>query len=237
MNCLLKKWCIAAFVALLPAAPLRAQSTITAFLPEVDSHFRLTSNIRLFFQAKGYMEDGYPNHAQVGPSLEFNLRPLEKLKKTTLFDLDDAKCMPIVFTIGYRYIPSTVQPAINRLQPIIQFHVPFPGKTLITDRNRFDLDWSNGTFHWTYRNRVTVERRLTIRSYHPGPYIAAESTYQSQFAKWSVTRLFGGCLLPLSKRIQLDAYYEHVNNTGPHPNRQVNAIGSILSFYFPPNKA
>jgi len=42
------------------------------------------------------MEDGDLNHAQVGPSLQFNMRPFEKLKEITVFDPDDVKCMPVV---------------------------------------------------------------------------------------------------------------------------------------------
>jgi hypothetical protein len=215
--------------------PSAAQTALTAFLPEVDSYFRLSSNVRLVLQAKGYMEDGDLNHAQLGPSLQFNLRPFEKLERITIFD-DDMKCMPVVLTVSYRYLPSSVQPDIQRLQPIVLFHIPFPGRTLLSDRNRADLDWAKGVFNWTYRNRFTAERRLTIHSYHPGTYAAAEFSYQSQYSKWSVTRLFAGCLFPLSRHIQLDSYYEHVNNSGPHPNRHVNAIGSILNFYFPPYK-
>ena len=218
-----KTWLVAALFLSLPSAAVRAQTSMTAFLPEVNSHFRLSSNVRLVFDAKGYMEDGDLNHAQVGLSLQFNIRPLEKLKRITIFDMDDMKPMPVVFTIGYRYLPSSVQPAIQRLQPIVMFHIPFPGTILLSDRNRGDLDWSNGSFHWTYRNRFTGERRLTIRSYHPGAYASAEFFYQSQYAKWSSTHLFAGCLFPLSKHIQLDTYYEHANNTGPHPNHQVNA--------------
>jgi hypothetical protein len=213
-----------------------AQTSLTALLPEVDSYFRLSSNAQLVLAAKGYIEDGDFTHAQLGPSLQFNIRPLESLKRIAVFDLDDMKCMPVVFIIGYRYLPSTTQPAINRMQPMVMFHVPFPGRILVTDRNRADLDWSSKTFYWTYRNRITAERRLTIRSYHPGPYVAADFAYQSQFSKWSTTRLIAGCLLPLTAHVQLDAYYQHVNNTGKHPNLQVNAAGLILSLYFPPNR-
>lgn len=236
MKSVQKKWQIATLLLLLLSRSARAQTTITAFLPEVDSYIRLNSNVRLMTQAKGYMEDGDLSHGQVGPGLEFSFRPLAKLKEITVFDLDDIKCQPVVLTIGYRYLPSSVQPNINRLQPIVLLHVPFPGRTLVTDRNRFDLDWSRRAFNWTYRNRVTAERRVTIHSYHPGPYIAAETTYQSQFGKWSITRLFAGCLWPLTKNIQLDTYYEHVNNTGPRPNRQVNASGLSLDLFFPPYK-
>jgi hypothetical protein len=224
---------IAAFLLLLPSAPLRGQTTITAFLPEVDSYFRLSSKVRLVFNAKGYMEDGDLDHAQIGPSLQFNLRPFEKLKEITVFDLDDMKRMPVVFTTGYRYLPSRVQPTVNRFQSIIELHIPFPGRTLITDRNRFDLDWLTPGFQWTYRNRVTLERRLAVRSYHPAPYGAAEFGYQSQVSKWDTTRLFAGCLLPVTAHVQLDIYYEHVNNTQGRSNLQVNAAGLIVNFYFP----
>ncbi len=88
---------------------------MTAFLPEIDSYFRVTPNVRLVFDAKGYMEDGDLNRAQIGPSLQFNIRPLEKLKQITTHDMDDMKPMPVVFTIGYRYLPSSVQPAIHRV--------------------------------------------------------------------------------------------------------------------------
>lgn len=235
MNCVRSKWLVFSFCLLLSLSAARGQTTITALLPEVDAYARFTSNLRLLFQAKGYVEDGDLNHAQIGPSLQFNIRPLEKLKKITVFDSDDIKCMPVVFTVGYRYIPSTVQPSINRFQPIMQFHLPFPGKALVTDRNRADLDWSRVAFNWTYRNRITAERRVTIRSYHPGPYAAGEFSYQSQYNKWKTTRLFAGCLLPVSKHLQVDSYYEHVNNRGMSPNHQVNAAGLILNFYFPPN--
>src|ERR1700737_2666861 len=127
---------------------------------------------------KATWEDGDLNRAQGGPSLQFNTPPLEKHNGNPLFDMDDMKPMPVVFTIGYRYLPSSVQPAIHRLQQIVMFHIPFPGTILLSDRNRGDLDWSNGSFHWTYRNRFTGERRLRMRSYHPGAYASAEFFYQ-----------------------------------------------------------
>jgi hypothetical protein len=231
-----KTWLIAALFLPLSSAALRAQTSMTAFFPEIDSYFRITPNVRLAFDAKGYMEEGNLDRAQIGPSLQFNTRPLEKLKQITVHDIDDMKRMPMVFTIGYRYLPSSVQSAIHRLQPIVMFHIPFPGTILLSDRNRGDLDWSNGSFRWTYRNRFTAERRLTIRSYHPGAYASAEFLYRSQYAKWSSTYLFAGCLFSLSRHTQLDTYYEHENNTGPHPNHQVNAAGLIIEFYFSPLK-
>jgi hypothetical protein len=229
-------WLMAGLLLLLPCSRARAQSTTTQFLPEVDAYIRLASNIRLQLQGKVAIQDGDFFGATLGPSLEFNLKPLRKLKDIAIFDLDDMKCMPVTLSIGYRYLPSGIGPPTNRFEPILTLHIPAPRRLLITDRNRADLDWSNGSFKWRYRNRITIERRVTIRSYHPAPYGSVEFLYESPYSKWASTRLYAGCLLPLTKRLQLDPYYEHVNNTGKHPNQQVNAAGLALSLYFPPYK-
>ena len=98
------------FLVLLAYAPARAQTSTTFFLPEVDAYLRLASRVRLELQGKGAIEDGEFYRATLGPSLEFNLKPLEKLKEITIFDLDDVKCMPVMLSIGYRYLPSGIGP-------------------------------------------------------------------------------------------------------------------------------
>ena len=103
---------------------------------------------------------------------------------------------------------------------------------LLSDRNRMDLDWSQNQFTWRYRHRLTLERRLAVRSYHPGPYVSAEVFYESQYQKWNTTALYAGGLLPLSKRFQFDPYYEHQNITSKKPNQQLNQFGLILNMYF-----
>jgi hypothetical protein len=228
---------MAGLLLLLPCPRARAQATTTFFLPEVDAYVRQASNVRLELQGKGAIQAGGGFYgATLGPSLEFNLKPLKKLKDIALFDLDDMKCMPVTLSIGYRYLPSSTGLTTNRFEPILTLHIPAPERLLITDRNRADLDWSNSSFKWRYRNKITIERRITIHSYHPAPYASAEFLYESPYSKWASTRLYAGCLLPLTRHLQLDPYYEHVNNTGTHPNQQVNAGGLTLSLYFPPYK-
>jgi hypothetical protein len=106
------------------------------------------------------------------------------------------------------------------------------GQILISDRNRADLDWQNGKFTWRYRNRLTIERRFTIHSYHPTPYASVEPFYQSQYHKWSTTVLYAGCLFPLGRHVQFDPYYAHQNITGKPPNQQLNQFGLALNVYF-----
>jgi hypothetical protein len=232
MRCVRRGWLRLALLLLLPSSSAFAQNSTTEFLPEIDANFKLNSNVQFLFQAKETREGGDPTQAEVGPNIEFYLKPLLKLKNVTLFDLDDAKSRPLVLAVGYRVVPTPGKPTINRLEPVLTFHVPITARILITDRNRADLDWSPGKFVWRYRNRLTAERRFTISNYHPAPYISAELFYESQYAKISSTNLYAGCFLPVTKHIEFDPYYEHENNTGKRPNEQVNAVGLILNLFF-----
>jgi hypothetical protein len=202
-------------------------------LPEFDAYVKLSSDVRVSFQAKETREGGDPTQAEIGPSLDFYLKPLVSLKGATEFDLDDSKSRFLVLRIGYRYLPQANNaPAIDRIEPVATFNFPLKERFLFTNRNRADIDWQNGGFSWRYRNLSQIERALTIRSYHPALYASAEFFYESQYEKWSDTALYAGCLFPVGKHLEFDPYYEHQNNTGKSPNQQLNQLGVILNLYF-----
>jgi len=203
------------------------------FLPEVDVYYKLNSDVRISMQVKQTREGGDPNQAEIGPSLDFYLKPLIRLTETTEFDLDDAKSRPLVLSVGYRYLPqANGGPATNRMEPVATVHFPLKGRFLLTDRNRADLDWKSGSFTWRYRNRPQMEKVIAIRSYHLTPYASAEFFYESEYRKWSDTAIYVGCLFPIGKHVQIDSYYEHQNNTGKSPNQQLNQLGLVLNLYF-----
>jgi len=210
--------------------PLRAQED--QFLPEIDAYLKVNPMVRLYFQAKDDREGGDPVQATIGPSAQFYLKPLLKLKRISTFDLDDAKKRLLVLEIGYRYITAPNTAPKDRLLVAATSNFPTKGAILIIDRNRADLDWKAGTLYWRYRNKLTLERTFAIRSYHFIPYVAAEPFYESQYEKWSTTSLYIGCLLPVRKHVQFNPYYEHDNNTGKQPNQQVNSLGLQASLYF-----
>jgi len=215
---------------LLPCGFVSAQTF--QFLPEVDSYTKLTPDIRFVFQAKETREAGDPTQAEVGPGFDFSLKPIVRLKKITVFDLDDAKSRPLQLSVGFRWVPSPDRPTIERLTLAATPRWPLVAKILLTDRNRADLDWSKGQLNWRYRNKVTLERRVTIGSYHPAPYVAAEVYYLSQYQKWSTTALYAGSIFPAGKHVEFNAYYEHQNITSKRPNQQLNQAGLILGLYF-----
>jgi hypothetical protein len=232
MNRARTRWFLAPALFFLACLPARAQSSTVEFFPEIDANIKLNAYVGIVFQVKETREGGDPTQVELGPSFVFHLQPLVKLHDVTVFDLDDSKSRPLVLSVGYRYVPSPDKATVNRLEPVITLHFPITGKILVSDRNRADLDWSDGSFTWRYRNRLTLERRIAIHSYHPAPYVSAEAFYESKYSKWSTTALYAGCLFPLGKHVELDPYYEHENNTGPSPNQQINAGGIVLNLYF-----
>jgi hypothetical protein len=226
------RFLVGSFLLVCSCSSAGAQTSTTEFLPEIDAYAQLHSDVRFEFQAKQTREGGEPTQVELGPSVSFYLKPLLKLKNFAKFDLDPSKSRPLVVSVGYRYLASPDAPAVNRMEPVALFHLPLKGRILISDRNRADLDWSKGKFTWRYRNRVTVEHRITIRDYHPAPYVSAEVFYESKYAKWSTTALYAGCMFPAGKHIEFNTYFEHENNTGKSPNQQVNSVGLILNLYF-----
>jgi hypothetical protein len=204
----------------------------TEALPELDFYLKLNSNVRFRVQAANTREGGDPTQLTIGPDLDLYLKPLLRLKKVTAFDLDDVKARPLVFTAGYRDLVTPGSPSTNRMLLTATFHFPLKYGSLLSDKNRSDLDWTNGKFKWRYRNRLQIEKPLNIRSYHPAPYISAEAYYQEQYQKWGTTELYAGCLFPIKKRYEFDLYYEHQNNTGKSPNSQLEGIGLKLNMFF-----
>ena len=177
--------------------PILAQSV--QFLPEIDTHLKVNSFMRAYLQAKDDRDEGASDQFSIGPSIQFYLKPLLKLKNITTFDLDDSKPRALVLETGYRSITAPNASPTNRMETVVTFHFPLTAGFLLSDRNRADLDWKSGEFTWRYRNKLTVERTLAAFSYHFVLYVAAEPYYVDKYHKWSTTDLFAGCLLARRK--------------------------------------
>jgi hypothetical protein len=104
--------------------------------------------------------------------MQFYLKPLDKLIDVTVFDMDEAKRRPMTLVSGYRYLPSPNKPAVKRIEPVAMLHFPPKGRLLITDKNRADLDWSNRSFPWRYRNRQLKAGLNVLEIFEP-PIIPA----------------------------------------------------------------
>jgi hypothetical protein len=195
-------------------------------------YYKTKAGPRLVFQSKQTREANDPTTAELGPSIDLYMKRWVRLKEASAYQLDEAKARPILFSIGYRYLPPVSSPPKNRLETFLTSNFALKGKILLSDRNRADLDWQNGVFTWQYRNRLQLERTVSIRSYHFSPYVSAEPFYLSKYHKWSDTALYAGCLIPIRRHTEFNPYYEHQNNTGKHPNEQLDQLGLMLSLHF-----
>jgi hypothetical protein len=206
--------------------PARAQET--QFLPEVDANLTLNSAFRAYLQAKDDREGGDPTQFSFGPSLQFYRKPLIKLKKVTAFDLDDSKSRLLVLETGYRYITAPNAPPETRLVEAATSNFPLNAGFLVTDRNRFDLDWKNKVFSWRYRNRLTLERTVAIRAYHFIPYVAAEPLRESvQQVEHHIS--LRGFIVPRgqTRRIQHILRARQQHRQAPEPASELAGVGPL----------
>jgi len=220
------RWVAVACLVLLLGATF-AQTA--EFMPEIDTYLKLNSDVRFYFQAKQTRENGNPTQGMIGPSIEFYWRPLKNLIR---IDGDESKERFILLSFGYRYMPSPDEPTTHQVLMVATPRFPLKSKLVVSDRNRGELNFSNGDLTWRYRNRLQIEREIAIRSYRLAPYANVEVYYDSKYQKWSSTAIEAGCEFPIRERSAIDFYYEHENNTGRAPNQQVNGIGLVLNLYF-----
>jgi len=223
----LRRW---AFFIVIACLPVRAQNV--QLLPEVDAYWKLNSVLQAYVEAKSDQDGGDPLQAGIGPSVQLYLKPLVKLKEVTAFDLDDTKERLFVLETGYRYLAVPDTPSTNRMLNSATFNFPLRAGFHLSDRNRVDLSWTEGSFNWRYHNKLSVERTVAVHSYHLIPYGAVEPYYESAFNKWSTTALYAGCLFPVGPHVEFNPYYEHENNTGGHKNHPENGVGLALYLFF-----
>jgi hypothetical protein len=230
-TCLVAAATVGAILTIL-ALPAVAQTQSLQTWPEVDTYVTLNSDVRFSFFAAATRENRLGTSSEVGPNIDLYFKPLVKLKRITIFELDQSKSRLVMLRLGYRYMPSTDGPTEHRGLLEATGNFPLVSGVLLSDRNRFDLRFIDGQLGWRYRNRISAERTIAIRSYHITPYLRAEAYYDGNFSKWSRTTETAGCIFPFRKRYEVEPYYEHQNDTGTSPNRQVNALGFVLSMYF-----
>jgi hypothetical protein len=223
-------WLTAAI--LFGAAALAANAQGVQLLPEVDIYLKLNERIRLDFTAQGDRDGADSIQSQIGPSIEFYLKPLIKLKRITALDLDEAKSKALVLEVEYRTVWAPDTAITNRIVLAATSNMPLKAGVLLSDRSRVYLDWKSGDFLWRYLNKLELQRGFSIRKFHLIPYLAAEPAYLEQYSKWSTTALYAGSLFPFGRHVELDTYYEHQNDTSKKPNKQTNDIGFTCNFYF-----
>ena len=218
---------------LLPLHAALAQNQ-EQFWPEVDTYVNLSSRSRLFFMAAlSSDQDTRSLDGEFGASLDFYFRRFlqERLRDAR----DPAKSKFLTFRVGYRYLPSLRGDDPNEQRPIFEITARrlLPLAILFSDRNRFDFRFVEGKpFSWRYRNRVTLEHNFSIHKYVFTPYVRGEFFYDSRYGKIDKNIFSIGSVFPLSKRTELETYYEDQRDSSTTPNYHTRGVGLVLNLYF-----
>ena len=214
------------------ASPLTAQTQSLQAWPEVDTYVSVNSDVRVSFFAAATRENRQGTSCGDWTEYRFLLQALGEAEKDHHLRVGSIKEQAV--DVSVRIPLHAVDEWANRASRPIGGNWPLPARqgVLLSDRNRLDLRSIDGELAWRYRNRISAERTVAIRSYHFTPYLRAEAYYDGNFHKWSRTAETAGCIFPFRKRYEVEPYYEHQNDTGTAPNRQVNALGLVLSMYF-----
>jgi hypothetical protein len=207
---------------------VRAQQTQTQAFPEIDTYVGLSSRYRLMFQMSRSKDGSTVQSAQFGPNLDINFR---RFRRNVLLNNDTARANFLTFRIGYQYLRNVDKPNENRVQLALTSRFHLPWSLELAERNRFDLRVITDQFSWRYRNRLTLDKRFSIRSFSFLPYARGEIFYDSKTGTWRENTYSFGVTIPIRKRFQLEGYYERRNITAGSPPH-VNGIGVTLSIFF-----
>jgi hypothetical protein len=217
-----------AVVAIVPWQTAKAQATQDQFLPEIDAYWTVNPDMRVEVLASRTQDGSSYDSATFGSGVDFFVKRLSSKLRT---NEDDANQKLLTLGVTYRSISNVDKPDENRLQFDVTPRYSLLWDMLLGDRNRIELRIISGGVTWRYRNRLTVQRTFKLHRFTLTPYARGEAFYDISKGMWSETTYSFGGFIPLTKRMEIQPYFQHENMLGSSsPN--VNAFGLTFSVYF-----
>ena len=212
------------------ASSVQAQSSSLQFWPEIDNFIRLGKPTRLYVPLSS-TRTGINDPAQNGTAgiyFDFFTPALGRLRKA--IQPDPARRGRLLLRAGYAYsAPGDGSPATNTFTVEGTGRAHLPGQVLLSERNKFDFNYTDGDYDPRYRNRVRLERDIQLGSPTLTPYGYVEFFYDFADKKWFRTRLVGGLEFHLWERVVPEIYYQADNN---YTSDNVDGIGVVVSLYY-----
>ena len=199
--------------------------------PEVSTFVKMTDSTRLYFLATTVREDSEATSGEFGPNLDIYASPIGTRKYWAGFRLDESKNRKLLVRVGYRYLHNAGDdPDENRGVLEVTPRFPLVRGVLVSNRNRMDFRFIDGEHSWRYRNRLSLEREVSIGRLLLNPYARAEAFYDSRVHAWSRTEFVAGASFP-GNWWELEGYYDYQHDTGSGFSRNVHGLGAVLNIY------
>ena len=219
---------VAVLLALAGAAG--AQDVSTQFWPEIDTFVRLNDDMRLYVPASK-TRVGTENSGQdgtVGIYFDYYALPIANLGLTG--PASAPRSRRLLLRVGYGYTAGDDgQPATNTLTAEATGRMHLPWELLLSDRNRFDLNFVGGDFDPRYRNRLRLERSVDVGKTTLVAYVYGELFYDFDQGSLFRTRATGGVEVHVWDRFVPELYFQRDFNKGS--SGDVNGFGLVFSVY------
>ncbi len=214
------------------SAVAAAQDVSTQFWPEIDTYVRLEPNLRIYVPASRTREgaDDSDQDGTVGVYLDYFVAPMANLH--LLGPANAPRMHRLLLRMGYGYTAGTDgDPATNALTAEATWRMTVPWGILLSDRNRFDLNWTGGDFDPRYRNRIRIDRNVDFGTWALNPYAYGEFFYDFDDGAWLKTRATAGLEVHVWERVVPEIYFQRDYGTGPGSTNDVRGVGLVVSIY------
>ena len=218
-------------LALIPLAAI-GEETRTVLLPEANAYFTLTERTRLFLLGTlthDLTQDR--TDGELGAHLDVTLIPILR-RRLREGDWEREKYLWI--RLGYRLIGNLDDPGHSPFEHrgIVEVttRFPLPWDLWLVNRIRADLRDIDGEFSARLRDRLGLEREVTLWNHTMAPYLQAEVFYDTRFGAWSRERYQTGVEVHLSAHWRVEPYYRREENHRPARTHE-NAVGLVVKYY------
>lgn len=204
------------------------------FWPEVDTYIRMNQDSRLLLVYSSTRKDNLETRATwtAGGFVDFFFRRL--VDHAERQHPDSARKRMLMFRAGYLYSPTptgVTKPSTQHIPTLLaDTRFSLPWKTILAERNRFDMRIVNGDFTPRYRNRLTIERPFKAGRFEIAPYLQAEASYDWKYDAFNRVRYSAGLDWTASKFLVLESYYTRQRDTKASPE-YIHALGMTLQLH------
>ncbi len=215
-------------LALAASAP--AQDIATEFWPEIDTFVRINDRMRIYVPLSNTREgtEDSDQDGSAGIYFDYFASPIARLKLAG--PSNTARRHRLLLRAGYSYTRGDGgQPGTNTFSAEATARVDLPWEFLISDRSRFDLNFTGGDFDPRYRNRIRLERNVALGKLALTPYVYGEFFYDFDEGDWLKTRATAGLEFHLWERFVPEVYVQRDYGSGS--SSDVRGVGLVFSIY------
>ena len=211
-----------------------AQGTEHEFRPELDVYVQVSEPVRFefmsAFRGRRESEDWQGNFALY---IETALKPL--LRRELRGHPDVYRNRYLSVRSGYQHrvgIGGSTTTTGNTAIIEVTSRYQLPWHLVVSDRNRGDFRFlQSESFSPRYRNRLRLERDVSIFRLNCTPYVYDEIYYDTRYDRWTPNRYAAGVEIAVNQRLSVEPYYlrQHsTRSTTPH----IDAIGLKVKLFF-----